>query len=408
MIYITGDTHNDYISLMKRLSNVPIEEHDILIVAGDFGFVGRTKYHKWLPKIKEIPYTVCFIDGNHEDFELLYEYPVEEWNGGKIHKIADNIIHLMRGQVFSIEGNTFFTFGGADSIDKKGRTEGFDWWPQELPSNEDYNEARANLERVGYSVDYVITHTIPQSVIHRMGMIPNKDDAELTGYFEWLKDNLSFKRWFAGHFHVIEQYDNIEILYFNVVPIKQTEDFLMSNAGNIIKDIALSSYPFFSKDVVDRIFMLYGSALYYSSAGEHKQLSEEIAECENSFWNDRGADLFVFKTYTDVLREYSRISAYFAAERLKSGRTFKTAAYIKIGLKNVALLLGIKFEGEDNSIEVSEDFIEFFSGHLNRLGSEQKQLDNSEEDTEVADVKKMLSNCIADLDYASGKTDKMS
>lgn len=53
--------------------------------------------------------------GNYENFDQLYNYPIEEWNGGKIHKINDSVFHLMRGQVFKIDGKSFFTFGGASS-----------------------------------------------------------------------------------------------------------------------------------------------------------------------------------------------------------------------------------------------------------------------------------------------------
>ena len=45
-----------------------------------------------------------FIDGNHENYDRLSAYPVTEWRGGKVHRIADNILHLMRGQVFEIDG----------------------------------------------------------------------------------------------------------------------------------------------------------------------------------------------------------------------------------------------------------------------------------------------------------------
>ena len=41
--------------------------------------------------------------------------------------ISDSICHLMRGQVFDIDGKTFFTFGGGNSIDKAWRTPGVSW-----------------------------------------------------------------------------------------------------------------------------------------------------------------------------------------------------------------------------------------------------------------------------------------
>ena len=48
---------------------------------------------------------------------------MEKWHGGKVHKINDSIIHLMRGQVYNIDNNNIFTFGGAASVDKEFRKE---------------------------------------------------------------------------------------------------------------------------------------------------------------------------------------------------------------------------------------------------------------------------------------------
>ena len=66
------------------------------------------------------PFTTLFVDGNHENFDRLYAYPVEEWHGGKVHKIRPSVIHMMRGQVFAIDGKSVFTFGGASSHDIDG------------------------------------------------------------------------------------------------------------------------------------------------------------------------------------------------------------------------------------------------------------------------------------------------
>ena len=57
------------------------------------------------------------MDGKHENFTRLYNYPVEEWYGGKVHKIRDSVLHLMRGEIFNIDNKNFFTFGGAKSHD---------------------------------------------------------------------------------------------------------------------------------------------------------------------------------------------------------------------------------------------------------------------------------------------------
>ncbi len=203
MVYITGDTHGYYDQFLDRINDNAIPENSTIIVCGDFGFVWRRKVAEIaLENLTNLPYEFLFIDGNHEDFDKLNTYPIVEKYGGKTHKISDNIHHLMRGQIFVIDGKSFFTMGGAYSVDKAFRREGESWFKDELPSNDDYNEAEKTLKKCNYKVDYVITHTIPAPFInHYLHKIPDMHDSELTGYFDWLYNTLDFKKWFAGHFH---------------------------------------------------------------------------------------------------------------------------------------------------------------------------------------------------------------
>ena len=223
MIYITGDTHAFFDQLTNRMEHAGITQGDTAIVCGDFGFTwGRDYDEMHLDAMEQLPYTIAFVDGNHENFDKLYEYPVVDFCGGRAHQVRQNVFHLMRGEVFEIEGHSFFCFGGAYSTDKAGRTPHIEWWPQELPTNEDYKHARASLERIGYKTDYVLTHTIPTSFIHRLGKYPDGHDAELTGYFEWLYRGLDFKKWFAGHFHENRDFGDLVILYDDVVRVGES------------------------------------------------------------------------------------------------------------------------------------------------------------------------------------------
>lgn len=220
MIYITGDTHGYYNKFIERFNgSLPIKD-DFVIVCGDFGFIFTEAQREGLEKIKDLPFTTLFIDGNHENFPKILSYPEEEWQGGRIHRIAPNIIHLMRGQLFSINGMTFFTMGGAYSVDRGWRVKNESWFEAELPSNEEYKTASETLEKCGYKVDYILTHDAPDSTIMRMGMTPNPRGAELTGYLEWVKRTVDFKMWFFGHYHTectIE--DKLVCLYENVVTL---------------------------------------------------------------------------------------------------------------------------------------------------------------------------------------------
>lgn len=137
----------------------------------------------------ERPYTILFIDGNYENFTLLNQYPVEEWIGGRVHIISKNnegipkIIHMMRGQVFSIEKKKIFTFGGGFSIDKYRRVENESWWPEEMPSDFEFSGAIVNLQTHSNKVDYIITHAAPEDTMSMFHPY-HQDEKKLNNFLE--------------------------------------------------------------------------------------------------------------------------------------------------------------------------------------------------------------------------------
>lgn len=262
MIYITGDTHCNFRRFTKKeRMHLPFElkENDYVIVCGDFGLLwindGEFKYNlDWLSRL---PFTLLWVQGNHENYNMIEEYQLEEWNGGKVrHIIRDKIILLDRGQVFNIEGKTFFTFGGASSHDVQGgildknasdygdlrmkaiksrlpyRVLNETWWKQELPNKEELEEGRRNLDKVGYKVDYVISHCLSSNMqealerrfsgyspLHRL-----YEDDILTDYFNEIEQKLDFKHWFCGHYHMEIDVGSLHtILYKNIVEL---EDYI--------------------------------------------------------------------------------------------------------------------------------------------------------------------------------------
>ena len=88
-----------------------MNHNDYIIIAGDFGGVwdnsNEEKY--WIKWLNQKKFTTLFIDGNHENYDLLSKFDITEWHGGKVQFISDNIIHLMRGQVYKIDGKSIFT-----------------------------------------------------------------------------------------------------------------------------------------------------------------------------------------------------------------------------------------------------------------------------------------------------------
>ena len=177
----------------------------------------------WLDWLEEKPFTTLFVDGNHENFDRLGELPVHQWQGGKVRYIRPHVLHLMRGQIFEINGTSFFTMGDAASHDIQDgildpaspdfeleywfkrrtrqifRVKGVSWWPEELPSDEEYEEAIRNLERVNWKVDCILTHCAPTSIQRKLDRDYTPD--RLTDFLQMVKRRCQFNYWFLGHYH---------------------------------------------------------------------------------------------------------------------------------------------------------------------------------------------------------------
>lgn len=225
--FVTGDTHRDMDWYKINTGNFPVQKEltkeDYLIIAGDFGCVwfGDRTDDYYLKEYSKRNFTTLFIDGNHENHDLLDSYPVEIWNGGKVHRLTDSVIHLMRGQVYEIDGKTFFTMGGAQSTDMYHRKEGKSWWPREMPSDEEYEEALKNLEAHGFMVDYIITHCCPEDMIGIQDVFFGRARNRLTYFLTSLitEFHVDYKAWYWGHYHYDKDFADMYSLYRRIIEL---------------------------------------------------------------------------------------------------------------------------------------------------------------------------------------------
>lgn len=212
MYYITGDTHGE-VSRFEYIHNqYQLTEKDSLIVAGDFGciFGMGVRDDTKLDMLAELPYTILFVDGNHECFPEIYSYPEEYWNGGRVHRIRHNILHLMRGQVFDLDTTSVFTMGGGYSIDVMYRIPGRTWWPEEMPTDEEYAEAWRNLKNRGNKVDVIISHAAPEETMRMFdetGIIYHHfpQESKLNVFLENVRQAVQHRHYFFGHMHLDER-----------------------------------------------------------------------------------------------------------------------------------------------------------------------------------------------------------
>ena len=219
MIYITGDTHIP-IDIQKLSSKMfaaqkNMSKDDYVIICGDFGgaWDGTNEEKYWLKWLKNKNFTTLFIDGNHENFAMLNSLPIIDFAEGKVHKVEEGIYHLMRGEVYNLDGKTFFTFGGASSHDKEQRKEGKNWWQEEMPSKDEYETAMKKLKTNDFTVDYVITHSAPTDIQARIA--PTYKQNELTDFLQQIAAKTSYKKWFFGHYHMDLGVDDEYVAVFN-------------------------------------------------------------------------------------------------------------------------------------------------------------------------------------------------
>lgn len=254
MIYVTGDTHSDFkrFSTSKFTDQKYMTKSDIVIICGDFGGIWKDtpEERHWLDWLNDKPFTTIYVDGNHENFDRYYsdEFETIEYCGGRVQKIRDSIFHLLRGEIYEIQGKKFFAFGGASSHDirdgivdpaqysdlaafkrdirlkslfgEQFRIKGMSWWDQEIPSEIEMNHGIEMLKLHNNCVDYVITHCLPQEIASVFSMgIYNPDN--LTLYFnKLLHDGLKFTKWYCGHYHIDRNImGKFNILYENIVRI---------------------------------------------------------------------------------------------------------------------------------------------------------------------------------------------
>ena len=207
MVYVTGDMHGDFerfkLPAMKKL-----KKGDTLIICGDFGFLwdGSKEEEKILEKLSE-------------NFEMLNSFPVSEWNGGKVHHIIGSVYHLMRGQIFNIDGLRIFTMGGGESPDVDIRIANDTWYAEESPSQQELIEGAENMATYNNIVDIVITHE-PSAKVKEFLQMQFTEKSRVTllnTYFEELAGAVDYRKWYFGSLHMDKHISATQVAVFTNV-----------------------------------------------------------------------------------------------------------------------------------------------------------------------------------------------
>ncbi|MEG2087273.1 MAG: hypothetical protein RR022_03670 [Angelakisella sp.] len=199
MIYVTGDLHGD-IGQLQSSAVRKLKRGDTLIVCGDFGFLwedsrAERKRLVWLGKRR---YHLLFVEGTHDNLDLLREYPTEPWNGGLTRPISGRLRQLVRGELFELEGKRILAMGGGQP--DEGAQLGVNCWQGALPDKDEILAICDRLDSCGWQLDAIISHQAPTNIdaciTHRVCEVNF-----LTALMDTIQRKSKFGDWCFGSYH---------------------------------------------------------------------------------------------------------------------------------------------------------------------------------------------------------------
>ena len=160
-LMVAGDWHGSYRWVELVFERARAQGCDTILQLGDFGYWPAWEEHTqtqtgispFLARVHElaerIGIPVYWLDGNHENHGALTPGQGDRW-----------VRHLPRGHRWQWWGKTWMAVGGGVSVDKEARTPGYDWFPEETLTPEQFEHCL----REG-PVDIIVSHDCPAGVL---------------------------------------------------------------------------------------------------------------------------------------------------------------------------------------------------------------------------------------------------
>ena len=239
MIFITGDTHGDFGRVAEFCEIMSTKKEDVLIILGDAGINYYGGEHDQATKefLESLPITIFAIHGNHEMRpQSIPTYHEAEWCDGKVYVENEypHILFAKDGELYNIGGQQTFVIGGAYSVDKTYRLlHGYNWWPDEQPSEEIKRRVEEKLEQLNWEVDVVLTHTAPLRYEPVEVFLPGFNQSMVDKATErWLgeiEEKLNYEKWYCGHYHTVKKIDKIQFMFEDFDEFPQEDDDFWEN-----------------------------------------------------------------------------------------------------------------------------------------------------------------------------------
>lgn len=123
----------------------------------------------------------------------------------------------------TMEGRKIFVFGGGYSLDRYRWIEGRSYWPEEMPSDAEYDTGRKSLQENQHRVDYILSHAGPYEAMRMFSRFSYKE-AKLNEFLSWVKESTQHKHYYFGHLHMDAHLaPNLTVVYDKVYNLETGE-----------------------------------------------------------------------------------------------------------------------------------------------------------------------------------------
>lgn len=250
MIYITGDTHRKFDRIEYFCDSVNTTKDDLMIILGDAGinYYGERDDNRFKRYIESLPITLMLIRGNHES-RPDHSWPIRTkatdnfFGTFAIQQEFPSILYALDGRMYKLNTSAgwknAFVIGGAYSVDKYYRLGSYaagnhamKWFEDEQLSPEEMEMVKKNLLTsigMGEPVDYLLTHTCPESLEPKEMFLPFIDQSTVDKSTEKFLDEIktileekkiAYEKWFCGHWHTEKVApENLRFMFNDIISL---------------------------------------------------------------------------------------------------------------------------------------------------------------------------------------------
>jgi UDP-2,3-diacylglucosamine pyrophosphatase LpxH len=210
-LLICGDWHGSTRAVESCLEDAQRDKVDAIFQVGDFGvsFSGDEYFPKAVAQratAAGIP--IYFIDGNHEHFPTIEHWLEKPRNDDGHIQVKYNLFYIPRGTIWEWNGKVFAAMGGAASIDRDWRTEGVDYFRDELITANQTFQFLNLFDHWNRGVDYFFTHDCSDRTPWGFQLIPDRDSQRNRQVLDGIIDYVRPAMHFHGHMHKHYEWDN--------------------------------------------------------------------------------------------------------------------------------------------------------------------------------------------------------